>query len=118
MEKLKILFENRKDKNPVTYISDNGIQWTVLHRAASEGHVNIIRWYREDLHFDDINPLDSSGFYTPMAFASQQGKLNVVKYYIEALQGEYKVLDTISDQINIFGKKMGCTVHIHFHSAL
>ena len=56
-----------------------------------EGHVNIIRWYYEDLHFEDINPLDSSRTYTPMIFAAQQGQLNVVKY-IEAVQGEYKMM--------------------------
>ena len=56
-----------------------------------EGHVNIIRWYRETLDFEDINPLDSSGTYTPMIYAAQEGKLNVVKY-IEAVQGEYKMM--------------------------
>ena len=56
-----------------------------------EGHVNIIRWYHEDLHFEDINPLDSTGTATPMSLAAQQGQLNVVQY-IEAVQGGYKVL--------------------------
>ena len=41
LEKLKILLENRKDKNPVTYVSNLGIQWTVLHGAAYEGKVII-----------------------------------------------------------------------------
>ena len=56
-----------------------------------EGHANIIRWYHETLHFDDINPLDNLGTYTPMIYAAQEGKLNVVKY-IEAVQGEYKMM--------------------------
>ena len=82
MEKLKILLENRKDKNPVTYINTNGAGITVLHGAAYEGHVNIIRWYKDVLGFSDINPKDNKGD-TPLLLATQQGNLDVVKYYIE-----------------------------------
>ena len=47
MEELKILLENRKDKNPVTYVGNSGIQWTVLHGAAYEGKVIINKSIRE-----------------------------------------------------------------------
>ena len=83
--KLKVLLEKREDKNPV--ISG----FSVLDNSAYFGKVNIIKWFHEDLHFEDINPLDSSGTYTPMLYAATFGKLNVVKY-IEAVQGEYKMM--------------------------
>ena len=86
-----MLLEKRKDKNPVIYIDNLGNGWTVLHLSAELGKVEIIRWYHEDLQFEDINPLESTGTATPMSLAAQQGQLNVVKY-IESVQGRYKVL--------------------------
>ena len=103
--KLKLLLGKREDKNPVVYIGNLGSGYTVLHLSAQWGEVDIIKWFHEDLHFDDINPLDSSGTYTPMLYAAQTGRLNVVKYYIEAVQGEYKVLDTISDKKFVLTRK-------------
>ena len=91
LEKLKMLLEKREDNNPVISIADDGVEFSVLDASAYLGKVEIIRWYNEDLHLDDINPLDSSGRNTPMAYAAQQGQLNVVKY-IESVQGGYKVL--------------------------
>ena len=88
LERLKVLLENRKDKNPVVYVTNYGDGFSILELAAYEGHVNIIKWYHETLHFDDINPLDSIGTYTPMMWAVWQGQLNVVKYYIEVVKGE------------------------------
>ena len=81
LEKLKILLENRKDKNPVTYVFPDGVGVTVLHGAAYEGHVNIIRWYKDVLGFSDINPKDNKGI-TPLYWATVEGHLDVVKYYI------------------------------------
>ena len=85
LERLKVFLETREDKNPVVYVDSQGTRFSVLGLAAYLGHVNIIKWYQETLHFDDINPLNSVG--SPMMYAAQHGKLNVVKYYIEALQG-------------------------------
>ena len=87
LERLKVLLETRKDKNPVVYVGNLGSGFSVLEGAAYQGHVNIIKWYQETLHFDDINPLNSVGTHTPMMYAAQEGKINVVMYYIEALQG-------------------------------
>ena len=56
--------------------------------AAQKGHENIIRFYQEELNYPDVNPLNSVGTYTPMMWAAQEGKLNVVKYYIGAVQGD------------------------------
>ena len=87
LERLKVLLETREDKNPVVYVTNLGVGFSVLDSAAYLGHVNIIKWYQETLHFDDINPLDSKGTYTPMMWAAKQGQLNVVKYYIEVVKG-------------------------------
>ena len=87
LERLKVLLETRKDKNPVVFVGHLGAGISVLDSAAQLGYVNIIKWYQETLHFDDINPLNSIGTYTPMMWAARTGKLNVLKYYIEALQG-------------------------------
>ena len=87
LERLKVLLETREDKNPVVFVNNEGSGLSVLDSAAYYGHVNIIKWYQETLHFDDINPLNSVGTYTPMMRAAKGGKINVVKYYIEALQG-------------------------------
>ena len=60
----------------------------MLHIAAQKGHENIIRFYKEELNYPDVNPLNSDGTYTPMLMAAQFGQLNVVKYYIGAIQGD------------------------------
>ena len=86
-----MLLEKKRDENPVIYIVNLGNGWTVLHLSAGWGEVEIIRWYHEDLHFEDINPLNNVGTNTPMMYAAQRGQLNVVKY-IESVQGGYKVL--------------------------
>ena len=39
------------------------------------------------LNYPDINPLESSGTFTPMLLAAQFGCLNVTMYYIEAIEG-------------------------------
>ena len=87
LERLKVLLETREDKNPITYVGGLGTGFSILDLAAQLGHVNITKWYQETLHFDDINPLNSIGTYTPMMWAAQEGKINVVKYYIEVVQG-------------------------------
>ena len=87
LKRLKVLLETREDKNPVIYESSDGIRSTILHEAARKGKVNIIKWYHETLHINDINPLDSTGISTPMMWAAQEGELNVTQYYIEAVQG-------------------------------
>ena len=52
------------------------------------GHEEIIRFYQEELNYPDVNPLSSDGTFTPMLMAAEFGKLNVVEYYIGAVQGE------------------------------
>jgi ankyrin repeat protein len=59
------------------------LEYSVLHLAAARGNVNIIKMFKNVLHFQEINPLDKSGEYTPMSLASQYGKIEVVKYYIQ-----------------------------------
>ena len=55
---------------------------TVLHVAASYGHLKIIIWYKDILGFSDLNPENNIG-NTPLYKAAYEGKLDVVKYYIE-----------------------------------
>ena len=95
---------NRPDeeKNPVIYEYSIGVNVTVLHVAAYYGHVNIIKWYQNYLHFDDINPLDESGLYSPMLFAAQRGMFPVVEYYLSAV--EERVWNKRSDTKYIFDK--------------
>ena len=59
------------------------MEFTILHWAAALGHVNIIKMFKNVLHFQEINPLDKGGLYTPMSFGSQYGKIEVVRYYIQ-----------------------------------
>ena len=78
LEMLKILINNRSDKNLVIYKSGE----TVLQGAAYYGHLKIIIWYKDVLGFSDINPKDNKG-NTPLYWATNQGQLDVVKYYIK-----------------------------------
>ena len=76
------------------------MELTILHYAAALGHVNIIKMFKDVLHFQDINPLDKSGVYTPMSWASQDGKIEVVKYYIQNESEE--VWNRASNKTDIF----------------
>ena len=84
LDVLKVLLEKRKEKNPIIYEYSSGTTSTVLHLAAYYGHVKIIEFYKNDLKFDDINPLDSTKTFTPMKTAVQQGKVDVIQYYIDS----------------------------------
>ena len=80
---MKILLKTRHDKNPFILESHwDGAQWTVLHRAAYCGHLDIIKWYKEGLNFGFINPEDNKG-RTPLSLAIQKEKLDVIEYFIE-----------------------------------
>ena len=81
LETSKILINNRSDQNPVIYEYNSGAKSTVLHEAAYYGHLEIIIWYKDVLGFSDINPKDNKG-NTPLFWATNQGHLDVVKYYI------------------------------------
>ena len=83
---LKELLNGYEEKNPVIKKYSIGVNGTVLHVAAFFGHTYIIAWYHEELQFDDVNPLDESGLYTPMLFAAQRGMFQVVHYYLETVE--------------------------------
>ena len=83
LETLKVLITTRtSDQNPVIYEYEDGAKSTVLHEAAYYGHLEIIVWYKDVLGFSDINPKDNEG-NTPLYWATVQGHLDVVKYYIK-----------------------------------
>ena len=95
LELLKIFLKTRQDKNPVVYISNSGSRLTVLHNAAYEGQLGIIRWYREALNFSNINPKDSKG-NTPLSWAIEQEKQDVVEYFIDIGYGQNVTCKTTS----------------------
>ena len=78
LEILKLLLEGRKDKNPVNKTN----KLTVLHVAAGEGHLDIIKGYKDILGIENLNPSTDNG-NTPLSWASQRGHLDVAKYYIK-----------------------------------
>ena len=92
LETLKVLLKTKEEKNPII-ISDNSLgDFTILHVAAGFGHLNITVWYKDVLGFSDINPKDNKG-NTPLSWATRQGQLDVVKYYIEnGYQASSKIL--------------------------
>ena len=60
----------------------------MLSTAAYFGNVEIIRYFKDELKFDDINPLDSTKTFTPMMYAAFIGKVDVIKYYLETEKEE------------------------------
>ena len=82
LETLKMLINTRRDQNPVIYEYEDGTKSTVIHEAAYYGRLNIIIWYKDVLGFSDINPKDNKG-NTPLFWATSQGHIDVVKYYIK-----------------------------------
>ena len=87
LELLKIFLKTREDKNPVVYVSNGGYRYTVLHNAAYEGQLGIIKWYKEELNFSNINPEDNKG-NTPLSCAMKKGKQDVVDYFFELGYGQ------------------------------
>ena len=85
LDKLKTLLEIRgdDDKNPVIHTDPDGTEWTVLHRAAFYGHVNIIKYFENELGFDNVNPQNKTNGRTPFEYAVEFKKSSVVDYYIE-----------------------------------
>ena len=85
---LKILLNNRQDKNPVVWVgSSTGSEYTVLHYAAYRGKLGIIKWYKDALNFSNINPEDNNG-NTPFSWAIRKGKQDVVDYFFELGYGQ------------------------------
>ena len=82
METLKELLKTKEEENPIIFTDNSLGELTVLHMAAFLGHLNITVWYKDVLGFNDINPKDSKG-NTPLYWATVQGHLDVVKYYIK-----------------------------------
>ena len=80
--KKKTFYAPGKNKNPVIDVFTSGAEYTVLDIAAYYNHLEIIIWYKDVLGFSDINPKDNKG-NTPLYWATNQGHLDVVKYYIQ-----------------------------------
>ena len=84
-EKLKVLLQNQVDKNTVINFDpmSSGSNGTVLHAAAWYGKIDIIKGFKEELNYPDMNPLDTKKLLTPMSLAIAAGHTNIVNYYIE-----------------------------------
>ena len=67
---------DKEEKNPVLVEEDGS---TVIHLAAVLGHLNILKWYKEELNCSKINPEDNKG-NTPL---SQAINLDVVEFYMD-----------------------------------
>ena len=80
--KKKTFYVTGENKNPVIDVFTSGAELTVLDIAANNNHLEIIIWYKDVLGFSDINPNDNKG-NTPLYWATNQGQLDVVKYYIK-----------------------------------
>merc|ERR1712029_855014 len=57
--------------------------WTVLHKAAFYGHLNIVKYYTDQL----INPRNEFGT-TPLHIAAQKGQLDVMKHLVPLLENK------------------------------
>ena len=79
--KKKSFYVTGENKNPVIVVTTRGSESTVLDIAAYYNHLEIIVWYKDVLGFSDINPKNNKG-NTPLYWATQEGHLDVVKYYI------------------------------------
>ena len=80
--KKKTFYVTGDKKNPLICVFTKGAELTVLDIAAYYNQLEIIVWYKDVLGFSDINPKDNKG-NTPLFWATKQGQLDVVKYYIE-----------------------------------
>ena len=79
--KKKTFYVTGENKNPAIYEDEDGTKYTVLEIAANYNHLEIIVWYKDVLGFSDINPKNNKG-NPPLYWATVQGHLDVVKYYI------------------------------------
>ena len=83
LEALKILLRS-EEKNPVIFDENiDPTKSTVLHKAAKFGHLNIVKFFNDELGFTDINPSDEINGDTPLSLAKQHSNWDIVKYYIE-----------------------------------
>lgn len=82
LELMKILLKSRVNKNPIVYTAKDGSRFTLLHDAAYNGQLGIIKWFKDELKFSNINPEDKKG-NTPFSCAILEDKQDVVDYFIE-----------------------------------
>ena len=76
---LKTLLNDRQEKNPVLVEEDGS---TVIHLAAVLGHLDILKWYKEEINCTNINPEDNKG-NTPLTQAIRLENLDVVEFYMD-----------------------------------
>ena len=79
LKELKTLLNDKEEKNPVLVEEDGS---TVIHLAAILGHLDIIKWYKEELNCSNINPKNNKG-NTPLSQAIRLENLDVVEFYMD-----------------------------------
>ena len=84
---LKILLNNRQDKNPVVWVGNStGSEYTVLHYAAYLGKLDIFKNISNTLN--NMQPKIINGWgkgATPLHLAAQEGHLPIVTYITNCL---------------------------------
>ena len=104
-------FESQgKEINPVRATRGISQGETVLHLAASYGHLDIVDYFVKKLEGQgkDINPVMMDGYdrgYTPLYIAAKDGHLNIVNYYIKKLESQGKDINPALAT----GKRVGWT---------
>ena len=78
LKELKTLLNDKKEKNPVLVEEDGS---TVIHLAAILGCLEILKWYKEELNYSNINPMDNKG-NTPLSQAIKLENLDVMELYM------------------------------------
>ena len=79
LKELKTLLNDRQEKNPVLVEEDGS---TVIYLAAVLGHLNILKWYKEELNCTNMNPKNNKG-NTPLTEAIKLENLDMIKLYID-----------------------------------
>jgi ankyrin repeat protein len=102
---VKCIAEKLEDKNPA--MNDG---WTPLHRAAYDGHLEVVKYIAE--HLEDKNPAADDG-WTPLHIAAQEGHLEIVKYIAGYLEDTNPAADDGSTPLR-FAKQGGHSEIVSF----
>ena len=95
LESLKKSLQGREDPNPLIFGGQKGAWYRVLEFAAYFGHVNILKWFKDEMAYPEMNTGINTK-WSPLNLATFNGKLNVVKYYINSLN-----FDATSKGLNV-----------------
>lgn len=85
------------EKNLTKVGADARSEDTALHKASSEGHLRVVQFLIETLHYEvDVQNVDDE---TPSYFASEAGSLPVLKYLIENEEADLYTRNVYGDTL-------------------